>query len=196
MPVPVHSSDPRVKRTRQLLQEAMIALLAERGFHEITVQDIAGRATVNRATFYAHFTDKYDLMDSCVREGFQRMLAEKLPPASAWSVHHLQTLVMTVFEFMAMVHHECTPTDHELDPLLERAVQEEIAHVLTGWLQQAASQPKGSPPLPETVALVTSWAIFGTAVQWASGERKVAIDEMAHQVLAVVSHGLAVTRVL
>jgi AcrR family transcriptional regulator len=44
-----------------LLQEALIELAAERGFDAIAVGDIARRAGVNRATFYRHYQDKYDL---------------------------------------------------------------------------------------------------------------------------------------
>jgi AcrR family transcriptional regulator len=54
-------TDPRVRRTHELLQEALIELAAERGFDAITVGDIARRAGVNRATFYRHYQDKYDL---------------------------------------------------------------------------------------------------------------------------------------
>src|ERR1700690_1925078 len=50
--------DPRVKRTRLLLEQAFMVVLKEKGFQTITVQDIAQRAGVNRATFYAHFEDK------------------------------------------------------------------------------------------------------------------------------------------
>jgi len=64
----MNPNDPRVKRTRQLLQQALMDLLREKGFQAITVQDIAERATLNRATFYAHFTDKYDLIDNVMRE--------------------------------------------------------------------------------------------------------------------------------
>ncbi len=60
MATPVNANDPRVKRTRQLLLQAFMALLEEKQhIYSISVQDIAERATVNRATFYAHFEDKY-----------------------------------------------------------------------------------------------------------------------------------------
>jgi AcrR family transcriptional regulator len=55
----LHEADPRVKRTRQLLLQAFTAVLAEkRSIPSITIRDITQRATVNRATFYAHFEDK------------------------------------------------------------------------------------------------------------------------------------------
>ena len=50
--------DRRVQRTRQLLQDALISMMIEKGYAATTVQDIIGRANVGRATFYAHFADK------------------------------------------------------------------------------------------------------------------------------------------
>src|SRR6266576_3222431 len=50
--------DRRVQRTRQLLQDALLAMVLEKGYDSTTVQDIIDRANVGRATFYAHFPDK------------------------------------------------------------------------------------------------------------------------------------------
>ncbi|MGG0236976.1 TetR/AcrR family transcriptional regulator [Bacillus rhizoplanae] len=63
-----NSNDPRVKRTRQAIHDALISLIHEKGFDGITVQDIAEKATVNRATFYSHYHDKYDLLDKSIAE--------------------------------------------------------------------------------------------------------------------------------
>src|SRR5690242_11136102 len=56
--------DRRVQRTRQLLQDALIAMMIEKGYEATTVQDIIDRANVGRATFYAHFADKETLLAS------------------------------------------------------------------------------------------------------------------------------------
>lgn len=53
--------DRRVRRSRQLLQEALLALILEKGYEAVTVQDVIDRADVGRSTFYAHFHDKEDL---------------------------------------------------------------------------------------------------------------------------------------
>lgn len=58
--------DRRVRRTRQTLHETLMRLTVERGYDEITVADIAAAADVGRSTFYAHFTDKDDLLRSAV----------------------------------------------------------------------------------------------------------------------------------
>src|SRR5207245_11137108 len=51
--------DPRVKRTRKLLQQAFIELFQEKGFAAISIQDITEPTTVTPATSYHHFPDNY-----------------------------------------------------------------------------------------------------------------------------------------
>jgi len=55
--------DLRVKRTQKLILEAMIELTAQKGFSKVTVRDITEYAGINRATFYRHYQDKFDLLD-------------------------------------------------------------------------------------------------------------------------------------
>ena len=63
--------DRRVERTHTLLRSALVSLIEERGFEVLTVQDILDRANVGRATFYAHFDNKEDLLVS----GFEDLRA-------------------------------------------------------------------------------------------------------------------------
>lgn len=60
--------DLRVRRTRKLLQKALLEVTTEKGFAQVTVRDIAERAMVNRATFYRHYEDKYDLLARYIEE--------------------------------------------------------------------------------------------------------------------------------
>ena len=96
-----NAADPRVKRTRQLIERAFEELLAEKGFQPLTVQDITDRATVNRATFYAHFEDKYALLDSYIRENFQQCLTATVPASAAFSAANLRQLAVAVFGYLA-----------------------------------------------------------------------------------------------
>lgn len=58
------NTDRRVRRTRRALHDALLTLMTEKSFDAVTVQDIIDRADVGRSTFYSHFTDKRDLLDS------------------------------------------------------------------------------------------------------------------------------------
>ena len=68
--------DPRVVRTRQLLRDALVSLIEEKGFDALTVQDIADRAALNRATFYLHYQDKQDLLVKSLRDAIDELMAD------------------------------------------------------------------------------------------------------------------------
>lgn len=55
--------DKRIIKTRKLIQDALTQLMKEKGFDKITVKDITEKAFINRATFYLHYKDKYDLLE-------------------------------------------------------------------------------------------------------------------------------------
>ncbi|HEY3836910.1 MAG TPA: TetR/AcrR family transcriptional regulator [Bryobacteraceae bacterium] len=65
--------DRRVVRTRDRLGDALIALLLEKSFDDVTVQDVLDRAGVSRSTFYAHYRDKNDLFLSDVDQFLESM---------------------------------------------------------------------------------------------------------------------------
>src|ERR671916_367954 len=65
---PKQKIDRRVLRSRDRLGDAMIELIQEKPFDEITVQEVLDRAGVGRTTFYAHYRDKDDLFMSDVDE--------------------------------------------------------------------------------------------------------------------------------
>ena len=62
--------DPRVLRTRKLIMDSFIDLSWKKEFKDITVKDITTKAMINRSTFYYHFIDKYDLLESSLAEVF------------------------------------------------------------------------------------------------------------------------------
>ncbi len=80
--------DRRVARTRVLLREAMYALIREKGYDSITVEEITQRAGVGRATFYLHYRDKEDLLLEQVNELARdrvRLLAQI--PLTGWDLN-------------------------------------------------------------------------------------------------------------
>jgi AcrR family transcriptional regulator len=60
--------DRRITKSQEAIKKAVIELMSEKSFDDITIQDIADRANVNRGTIYLHYTDKYDLLDKMIEE--------------------------------------------------------------------------------------------------------------------------------
>lgn len=71
----------RVRRTRKLLREALVELIEERGFDQITVTEIAERAMVSRATFYRNHWSKYDVVEQIFEEAMDELLAGEGAPS-------------------------------------------------------------------------------------------------------------------
>ena len=69
----VSASDPRVIRTRNLLRDALVQLVAEKSFASLTIQDVTDRAGLNRTTFYLHYTGLHELLEDCSRALFSQM---------------------------------------------------------------------------------------------------------------------------
>jgi AcrR family transcriptional regulator len=189
----INRSDPRAVRTRALLLQAFAALLAEKTFTAISVQDVAERATVNRATFYAHFEDKYALLDSFIRERFQEHLSANLAGAGL-SRDGLRALTLSVFSFFTELRgHNCTPADKLFDPLLQAAIQQSIHTLLLSWLAKARPGRSISHERLEIIATAMSWAIFGATDQWSRTDRKRPPEGRADQLVAALLGGVAGT---
>ncbi|SMQ81610.1 transcriptional regulator, TetR family [Bacillus sp. OV166] len=60
--------DRRIAKSQVAIKNAVIELMSEKSFDDITIQDIADRADVNRGTIYLHYMDKYDLLDKMIEE--------------------------------------------------------------------------------------------------------------------------------
>ncbi|MGH2387035.1 MAG: TetR/AcrR family transcriptional regulator [Chloroflexota bacterium] len=192
MPVgQVNANDPRVKRTRQLLQQTLLDLMQEKSFAAITVQDLAERSTLNRATFYAHFEDKYDLMDSIMRDGVEQALAGTVPDTAPLTAETLRTLCQALFTYLAGIQDHCKPRDRQLEPMLEAAAQDVLHAFILRWLRRAPTANLPAGACVETVASVVSWGIFGAAGQWGRGARTEPVDQAAARVANLLTGGVA-----
>lgn len=191
--------DRRIQRTRQLLQQAFVDVVREKGkaitslremekcFAATSIQEITARANVNRGTFYLHFTDKYMLADAVVRERFHQQLASVLPHEARWDRGTLRLLIQAVLNALEEKYRHQHQPSLVLAPMVERAAHAELTELLLTWLKEA----RGGERRRETIAHVISWAIFGTAIQWSQEEKKVSSEEMADVISQVIMEGVA-----
>ena len=143
--------DPRVTRTRKLIRDALVSLLAEKNFESISVQDIAGRATVNRATFYAHFSDKFALLDAMIRADFAGHLSESDPLSTTATSDLLLAVGNNAFAFVAL-HRRCR-IDSDFEPQMQRSMEAELTDFL-------------SPRFGHCTAMLIASAFVGGAMSW------------------------------
>src|ERR1700734_171586 len=71
------NTDPRVLRSRQMLMEALLRLLNRKEFDDISIQEIADEATLNRATFYLHYPDKNALLQAMTAARFRDLMGRR-----------------------------------------------------------------------------------------------------------------------
>jgi AcrR family transcriptional regulator len=186
--------DPRVKRTRELIVRAFGELVAEKGHRGLTVQEIAERATVNRATFYDHFRDQYELLDYFISEAFREELGRRLPARPGLDEETLRVLVVATCDFLSRLETGCrTRSDRQfIRPMVEEQVQSELYEELLGWIEEASLAQKANGRLasPENTAAVVSWAIFGAGMEWSRNGGARSAEEFAGEVLSVIVEGL------
>src|SRR5882672_5095054 len=71
------TTDPRILRSRRMLMEALVRLLTQKEFEDISIQEIADEATLNRATFYLHYPDKNALLQAMTAARFGDLIARR-----------------------------------------------------------------------------------------------------------------------
>jgi AcrR family transcriptional regulator len=79
-----HPLDRRSRRTRRMLKEAFFALVLEKGYDGVTIEDITDRADLGRTTFYLHYRDKEELLVESIDAIAEELIA-RLPP-EAWRI--------------------------------------------------------------------------------------------------------------
>jgi len=174
-------SDRRVTRTRELLEQALLALIKEKPFDSISVQDIVDRANVGRATFYLHYQNKEDLLGSGFA-GLQVTLREQQKAVRRSGVKLDEMFFAFSFHLLqhAHKHREVFPAmlgknggvaiQHVLRKLLTELMREEVS---------AISSVKESSQMPTAAAVeFLSSGLFGLMVWWLNGRARLSPEEM------------------
>ena len=184
--------DPRVKRTRSLILAAFEELLPEKGFQSLTVQDITDKAEINRATFYAHFADKYDLLDQSIRQTFRQELEKRTLNACHYTEENLRILIVAVCEFVSHAHTHCTTAQPQFEALVETQVKKQLQGLLQMWLEKEETNIDA-----KTSATAASWAVYGLVSQWSHGKEaeRLPAEQFAEQVFPLIAANLQLAQV-
>ncbi|UJF33415.1 TetR family transcriptional regulator [Paenibacillus hexagrammi] len=187
----VNPEDPRVIRTRQQFVQAFNDLVREKkNFYSISVHDITTQAAVNRTTFYAHFQDKYDFLEYWKTEKFQIFVNDRLPEDASFNADNLRILIQTIFDFLLQARQHSTPGDKQFESIFENAIHKKLHRFLLTWLHEANTQGFSHDTV-EAKALVVSWGVFGSALQWSRNTQSRSEEWMVKEIIEVVLVDLA-----
>ncbi|MEO8204756.1 MAG: TetR/AcrR family transcriptional regulator [Chthoniobacterales bacterium] len=181
--------DPRIRRTRQLLKEAFFKLLEKKSFDALTVQDIADEATLNRATFYTHFVDKFALVDYFIGELFEEKITLHL---SGNPECKLRALILATCEFLETMQTCPTFEGGQFAPLVESKVKALIRRLLLAELKQLSGKKRNSSDL-DLASTVASWAIFGAALEWSRSDHARSAKTFVEQVIPLITASLEIS---
>jgi AcrR family transcriptional regulator len=179
-PVPISDCDvrdPRMRRTRNLLQDALQMLLHSKKFEEISVQDIADAATVNRATFYDHYGDKFALLDAMVAGGFHQLLEQRKVSYNGTCPGASRAIILAACDFLTQCETSRPGRQNQVafEPLIDAAIVRAIRRVLFEGVPKASKDQCVSP---ELIAASASWAIYGAVKEWSVTPRRSAAEEI------------------
>ncbi|KOY12646.1 TetR/AcrR family transcriptional regulator [Paenibacillus xylanivorans] len=184
-----NNQDPRVIRTRQLLQDAFLSLLQHQDFDSLTVGDITEKATVNRATFYAHFTDKFAILDSTVTYSFMEKLNDRMDQDDTFNEEVLRKILTALCEFHAEVSTRCERSYRSLGPVLELQIREKIQIIILQLLNRQKTSNPEQNSRKETAAVLLSWGMYGAAYQWNLQGRNVPMEQWINDTLPLLLYG-------
>ncbi|MFJ5788652.1 TetR/AcrR family transcriptional regulator [Lysinibacillus sp. NPDC093197] len=187
-------NDLRVVRTIESIKDAFVALIEEKGFESITVKDITTKAKINRGTFYAHYQDKYDLMNryqeefmleisNIAKQNIAKLMASLNAKNS--SLQPLEIAVL-IFEFLDRNRKFMKAI---LGPNGDLSFQTKLKNFMWKTLFESTDNPikpaKLLVPGEYLVSYIAS-AHIGVIQQWLLEDRKETPQEMA-QILSTIT---------
>ncbi len=156
--------DPRIIRTKKLLVEAFQEVSREKKMSQITVKDITERATVNRATFYAHFTDKYDILDYTLSETILKDLNDTLAISDMINEAVITNLFISIANYMVEVQDSCKMNSETFCNQAHQRINNELEDIFTIMLRN--SYPEQDIDVLVNSASFLASGLCGLARHW------------------------------
>ncbi|HWG25073.1 TetR/AcrR family transcriptional regulator [Actinospica sp.] len=197
----VHTTDPRILRSRAALEETLRTLIAERELSQISVSDLTKRAGVDRSTFYEHYSGVDDLAAAACTAVFDELLAAlPVPMVRPKSEKEAKANLAELFEHVAEhaalyksllgAHGSARVIDH----LLQR-----MALVVHAARQRYARPTEHAEPLTDELreipydpfAVFVAGAIIGTIIDWLRRGRPDTPEQMAAAIWPLLHTGKA-----
>ncbi|WP_010094074.1 TetR/AcrR family transcriptional regulator [Ornithinibacillus scapharcae] len=154
-------TDPRILRTRKLIMDSFIALSSKKEFKDITIKDITSEAMINRATFYYHFEDIYDLLDKALSEVLFINLNCQTYEDSDLNEETLVNLFKAITDFQLSLSNRC---HRGYEDTIARIIRDQLEVIFLRMLER--ERPKVDIEQLKVPATMLSWGLYGASVEW------------------------------
>lgn len=176
--------DPRVVRTRALLRNALMELIAEESFASLTIQDVTRQAGLHRTTFYLHYAGLHELLEDCAHRLFSEVRSEIY---KVWNMQQdpsvLEPVVESVFRHLqahAPVYRAML--GKQGDPYFRELFQEFLSELIFTPITENASRETVSYPLEMTMQFFST-GFTGIASWWLDKGMPITAEQAAQQVI-------------
>lgn len=186
--------DLRVIRTKKMILEAFFSLVEEKGYEAVRIQEIAKRAMINRATFYAHFKDKDDLyeyiFDLAIDAFISVLDQETAIQKGHLNVKYVETLLTKIYQnIQKNQNFFLTVIDHRSNELLRKKL-EEILYVKYADTFSLLKITENDIEVPIDFIIEYMTSIFvGTLRWWITSQTEMKPNDLARLVIKLVGNG-------
>ena len=177
-------TDPRVIRTCKLIMDSFITLSEGKEFKDITVKDITAEAMINRATFYYHFEDIYDLLEKALSE----VLLINLDLENYRNDELNEKTFIRIFEAVTSFQKSLSNRCHRgYEDTIARIIREQLEILFYKLLlKQTGSEEDEALKI---TAVMLSWGIYGASVEWKRNSQAPP-EEFIKAAVPYIEHGI------
>ncbi len=185
-----NKEDLRVRKTKKALFDAFMKLLCEKPFDEITVNELCDAAGIRRATFYKHYSDKFDFLTAytcLLRDRFDRVIWKGGKPSLTpdYYVAYAKRLIRFISENSGAVQNIC---QSNLFPSVLAIIVEQNYKDTCERLRISVAQGMNLSASVETVAYMCTGGVAACVYGWIREGQATDPDQLAEQVGAVVAN--------
>jgi AcrR family transcriptional regulator len=182
-------TDPRVLRTRKLIMDSFIELSGKKEFKDITIKDITTEAMINRATYYYHFEDIYDLLEKVLSEVLLVNINYKLYENDDLNEETFVSIFQAITDFQKSLSSRC---HRGYEDTIARIIREQLEIIFYKMLLKQ-NEKKEDEALKIT-AVILSWGIYGASVEWRRNNKKVPPETFIKSAIPYIIPGTRSTR--
>jgi AcrR family transcriptional regulator len=177
------NTDLRMIRTRKFIIDSFIQLLEKKSFNSITIKDITSGAMINRATFYHHFVDKFDLLEKVIKEELMANVLLELSNNQEFNEELLKSVFLSITKFHMSLSDRCQRSYHDMTVNIESIIKKELEHIFFQSLLKKY-QDESNENL-RIIATMLSWMIYAAVVDWKDRSSKSPEDYVEYAILSI-----------